>query len=360
MWYKSEQKELITLNGVNVEVTYSVREKQKKGRQETELRFDTVPFQTPCALAECGIEIAYSEITKTSGFVSFKDYILHELTEILKGVSCQSVQIIWSSGEVMQIDSPKTLAWFDTKQTAGFNLNGVNVKIEYSPDKFNEMDIYKPHTIQATHLEFNSVDDGRPNDLTETGYYSFFVSGVDMSQFVTMREMVESAVKGMMKDKKNKSYSLSWDNLNQREIAVQGTLFNKPSTEQIKAEADPRETADTEMSEDEFYGQYELEKNHINPDSAYEGSMFETYGEELHYIKSLADSDKLSDRKRVWTIVEGDEDMILLSGFHTVNRLGYLLTTEPVQEQGQVAVTLYNGELEGEFIDDEPEMIEAE
>ncbi len=52
------------------------------------------------------------------------------------------------------------------------------------------------------------------------------------------------------------------------------------------------------------------------------GCMYETFGEELEYVKA-------QPNERVWTIVDGEgNDLIVIAGFHIVNRLGYLVTFE--------------------------------
>ena len=55
---------------------------------------------------------------------------------------------------------------------------------------------------------------------------------------------------------------------------------------------------------------------------------FETYGEELDYVLSIADTDP----KRVWTLVEGDDsNLYITSGYHLVNRLNYFITKNPCE-----------------------------
>lgn len=78
-----------------------------------------------------------------------------------------------------------------------------------------------------------------------------------------------------------------------------------------------------ELTEQEF-DEIKFKKNHLREYSEHEGCMFETYGEELDYILSL-------DRKLVCTIIEGDDgDLYVTSGFHYVNRIGYLVLEEPL------------------------------
>jgi hypothetical protein len=68
-------------------------------------------------------------------------------------------------------------------------------------------------------------------------------------------------------------------------------------------------------------------KNHIDSDSPYEGTMFETYGEELNFVRTKAKHNPFC----VWTLMDSDEDddTIIVEGFHFVNRLGYFITEIP-------------------------------
>jgi len=84
-----------------------------------------------------------------------------------------------------------------------------------------------------------------------------------------------------------------------------------------------------QMTEDEFDNQYPLIPNHLNPNASWgygdsPGSLFETYGEELAFVQTQAPS-------TVWTLLDGeDDDQYLASGFHFVNRIGYLISSVPV------------------------------
>lgn len=70
---------------------------------------------------------------------------------------------------------------------------------------------------------------------------------------------------------------------------------------------------------DDFETLYQPIKNHLNKLAANEGTWFETFGKEELFVRNI-------DNKRIWTIVEGDEHIWLIAGFHHVNRLGYLIT----------------------------------
>lgn len=89
------------------------------------------------------------------------------------------------------------------------------------------------------------------------------------------------------------------------------------------------------LTETEFDEKFTLIKNHIDDNASFDGNMFETYGEELEFVKQMA------KQNRVITIIESDEDceedeegfitpnMYYVSGMHHVNRIGYLITEHP-------------------------------
>ena len=94
-----------------------------------------------------------------------------------------------------------------------------------------------------------------------------------------------------------------------------------------------------EMTEDEFDAQYPLVTNHINPNASWvfgdgPGCLFETYGEELTFVRS-------QDPLTIWTLVDGDDgNQYVLSGYHFVNRIGYLVSTIPFPEDAEIEVPI--------------------
>lgn len=92
-----------------------------------------------------------------------------------------------------------------------------------------------------------------------------------------------------------------------------------------------------EISEEAFLAIFQPIKNHLNPNAAFDfgegGTMFETYGEELAHVQS-------QPAARIWTLVEGDDGLELTSGFHFVNRLGYIITQHPVQPGLSISISL--------------------
>jgi hypothetical protein len=97
----------------------------------------------------------------------------------------------------------------------------------------------------------------------------------------------------------------------------------------------------THLTEEQFYEKYELIENHLEDNASFDGCLFETYGDELLVVQQMA------KENRVITIIEGDEEtennfgeptlnMYYVSGMHLVNRIGYLITKEPIKEEFQV------------------------
>jgi hypothetical protein len=101
------------------------------------------------------------------------------------------------------------------------------------------------------------------------------------------------------------------------------------------------------MTEEQFYEKYTPEHNvvllekfkqeensyiTINDICPFGGCMYETYGEELEHVRTIAKK----NIKRVWTIIDnGDDELIISSGFWIVNRLGYLITKEECNEENE-------------------------
>jgi hypothetical protein len=86
-----------------------------------------------------------------------------------------------------------------------------------------------------------------------------------------------------------------------------------------------------EITEDQFDARYTLRANHLNPHAGWAsgdgpGCHFETCGAEWDFVRR-------QDPRTIWTLVDGEDgDLSVRSGCHFLNRLGYLLSTEPVPE----------------------------
>jgi hypothetical protein len=100
------------------------------------------------------------------------------------------------------------------------------------------------------------------------------------------------------------------------------------------------------LTEEEFDEKYELIDNHIDTNAGFDGKMFETFGEEIEFVREM------SKQNRVITILESDDDcedcdedddecvpdMYYISGMRLVNRIGFLITTEPIVEEFEVKI----------------------
>jgi hypothetical protein len=93
------------------------------------------------------------------------------------------------------------------------------------------------------------------------------------------------------------------------------------------------------LSEEEFDTQYPLIINNISDNASWQdedglGRMFETYGEELEFVRK-------AHPRAVWTVMDGDnDDIVVVSGFHYVNRIGYLISSELFPENTHISVTI--------------------
>jgi hypothetical protein len=90
------------------------------------------------------------------------------------------------------------------------------------------------------------------------------------------------------------------------------------------------------LSEDEFYEKFNRIQNHIDSNTSFDGCLFETFGLEEEYVRKVAQKTP----KKVWTVLECDGRMYYSSGFHFVNRMGYFITEEEVEEGVEITVEL--------------------
>jgi hypothetical protein len=78
---------------------------------------------------------------------------------------------------------------------------------------------------------------------------------------------------------------------------------------------------------DEWVEKYKPLKNHIEESNTYEGYAFETYGEELEFIRE-------QEPEKIWTLVENGTDMSFVAfGMRWVDREFYFTSSVPVQEE---------------------------
>ena len=78
-----------------------------------------------------------------------------------------------------------------------------------------------------------------------------------------------------------------------------------------------------EMTEEEWFNTYKPIKNNLVESSSFDDHMFETYGEEVEFVKA-------QDENRIWMLGDGDDGgMYIWNGWGFVNRIGYFVTEVP-------------------------------
>jgi len=87
-----------------------------------------------------------------------------------------------------------------------------------------------------------------------------------------------------------------------------------------------------EMDYDDFIATYKPITNHIDKNAAFDGMMFETYGDEVEFVKSQSP-------ENIWMYGDGDDGgSFIWSGWGFVNRLGYFITEVPCPADTQIQI----------------------
>jgi hypothetical protein len=98
---------------------------------------------------------------------------------------------------------------------------------------------------------------------------------------------------------------------------------------------------------DEWAKKYKPISNHLVKDP--DQQMFETYGEELEYVKTI-------ESNRIWTYLDGDMSSLICAGYHFVNRIGYYITEVPWTDEDDYV--LLSVEEECECYSEDEEVLE--
>ena len=94
----------------------------------------------------------------------------------------------------------------------------------------------------------------------------------------------------------------------------------------------------TQLTIDQWEEKYSPVTNHLVFDASWNGTMFETYGNEIEFVRGITDN-------YVWTWVDGDDGTYIVSGMAFVNRIGYFVTVHPWDsEQLQIQVDTYSNQ----------------
>ena len=88
------------------------------------------------------------------------------------------------------------------------------------------------------------------------------------------------------------------------------------------------------LTYDDWCADFEPLKNPVRKEAPFDGTMFETFGDELTFVR-----DQPADR--IWTLVQSDDgDLYVVSGYHLVNRLGYFITDRPVAAHEAIEIVV--------------------
>ena len=87
----------------------------------------------------------------------------------------------------------------------------------------------------------------------------------------------------------------------------------------------------TRITYEEFEEKYVPIKNHLDDNASYDGVMYETFGDEVQYVLSLANDEY--HKTRVWTVIGDCNSTVVISGYHLVNRLGYIITGKHLEQE---------------------------
>jgi hypothetical protein len=88
-----------------------------------------------------------------------------------------------------------------------------------------------------------------------------------------------------------------------------------------------------EMEYEDFIQTYKPILNHLDKNASFDGYMFETYGEEVEFVKS-------QDPAKIWMYGDGDEGSYIWSGWGFVNRIGYFITEVPCPEDTLIQIQI--------------------
>ena len=84
-----------------------------------------------------------------------------------------------------------------------------------------------------------------------------------------------------------------------------------------------------DMTNEQWEAIYKPITNPITED----GLSFETYGDELDYVRS-------HDEHNIWTEMDGDNGVYIVNGYHLVNRIQYYITDVAWRDGDDITITV--------------------
>ncbi len=100
-----------------------------------------------------------------------------------------------------------------------------------------------------------------------------------------------------------------------------------------------------EMGEEEWFNTYKPIPNHLDKNASFQtdegiGYMFETYGEEVEFVKT-------QDPACIWMYGDGDDGgSYIWNGWHIVNRIGYFVTEVPCPPDTTIQIQIGESPIE--------------
>ena len=98
-----------------------------------------------------------------------------------------------------------------------------------------------------------------------------------------------------------------------------------------------------ELTQEEWFDKFKPIPNHIDDNASFSdgdnGYMFETYGEELDFVKS-------HQSNRIWTYCDNDfGGTSIFQGMRIVNRIGYFVTSVPFDDSKDYQIQISNDDV---------------
>ena len=84
------------------------------------------------------------------------------------------------------------------------------------------------------------------------------------------------------------------------------------------------------MTMDEWIEEFEPIKNPNDENASWDGTLFETYGDDHHSVNTAIDSG--GKARHIWTLLDVDGELIVSEGYHIVNRFGHFITEKPYED----------------------------
>ena len=101
-----------------------------------------------------------------------------------------------------------------------------------------------------------------------------------------------------------------------------------------------------ELTFEEADEQFKFIPNNYDEYSSFDGLMFETYGDEVEFVKSCSPD-------KIWMYGEGDDGgLYIWSGWGFVNRIGYFISEKPVPADTVIQIMVAEPDLTCDFCGD--------